>query len=101
MSVYVVGAIEIHDFDRYEQYRELSRKALAEFKEAGYEYEPLSADDNPTIFEGTQPANHLMVLRFNSREDYETFFASESYQRALPHRLASSTTRYIMAMDSL
>jgi uncharacterized protein (DUF1330 family) len=99
MSVYIVGAIEIHDPSGYEKYSKLSRKAIQEFAAAGHEIEAISQDDNPKIYEGVQPANHLMVVKFASREDYEAFVASETYQSALPFRLASSTTRFIMAMD--
>jgi uncharacterized protein (DUF1330 family) len=99
MSVYLVEAIEIHDPDGYRKFSEFSRRALQEFVEAGYEFEVLSADHDPKIYEGARPANHLGVFKFNSREDIEAFMALETYQSGLPFRLASSTTRFIMAMD--
>ena len=92
---------EIHDPVGYSQYSKLAQIAIEEFASAGYQIEPLSGDDHPKIYEGAKPANHLMVVKFKSREDYETFLSSESYQRALPHRLAASTTQFIMAMDAV
>lgn len=100
-SVYIVSAIEIHDHDGYGKYMELAGKAMQEFTGAGFELEALSVDGNPKVYEGSQPANHLMVFKFNSKEDYEAFVASETYQKALPFRLAASTARFTMAMDSM
>ncbi|WP_420792078.1 hypothetical protein [Arthrobacter agilis] len=40
------------------------------------------------------------LFKFNSTEDYEAFVVSDTYQAALPLRLASSTTRFMMAMDA-
>jgi uncharacterized protein (DUF1330 family) len=94
MSVYIVGAIEIHDHEMYRRYSELARVAMA-----GFEIERISVDDNPHIYEGEKPANHLMIVKFRSREDYEAFVASPAYQKALPLRKASSTTKFMMAMQ--
>ncbi|MGO4749151.1 DUF1330 domain-containing protein, partial [Streptomyces sp. 2MCAF27] len=93
--------IEIHDHDGYGKYAELAGRAMQEFTNAGFKIEPLSVDGNPKIYEGAQPADHLVLTKFESREDYEAFVASETYQKALPLRLASSTTRFMMAMDSI
>jgi uncharacterized protein (DUF1330 family) len=101
LGIYIVGAVEIHDHVGYGKYAELAGKAMQEFKDAGFELEALSVDGHPKIYEGIQPADHLMLFKFKSREDYEAFVASETYQEALPLRLASSTTRFMMAMDSL
>ena len=96
MSVYIVSAIEIHDPVVYAQWGELVRIAVANF-----DIEVISTDDDATVFEGTKPANHLGIVKFKSCEDYEAFVASEAYQRALPYRLASSTVRFMMAMDAI
>jgi uncharacterized protein (DUF1330 family) len=94
MAVYIVGAIEVHDRELYRQYSELARVAMADF-----DMECISADDHPVMYEGSQPANHLMIFKFKSREDYEAFVASPAYQKALTFRKAGSTTSFIMAMQ--
>ena len=94
MAVYIVGAIEVRDRELYRQYSELARIAMADFA-----MECVSADDTPIVYEGSQPANHLMIFKFESKEDYEAFVASPAYQKALPLRKAGSTTSFIMAMQ--
>lgn len=94
MAVYIVGAIEVHDQELYRQYSELARIAMADF-----DIECVSGDDTPVVYEGAQPANHLMIFKFKSKEDYEAFVASPAYQRALPLRKAGSTAAFIMAMQ--
>jgi uncharacterized protein (DUF1330 family) len=94
MTVYLVSAIEIHDRETYKRYSEGAQKALAPFK-----VEYLSGDDNPAVYEGERPANHLNVIGFESKEKFDEFFNSEAYQAIIPIRQASSTTKFIMLMQ--
>lgn len=101
MPIYVFGAFRIHDRDGYDKYAELAGQAMHEFTASGRVIEPLSVDGNPKVYEGNKPADHLVLTRFGSKEEYEFFVASRRYQEALPYRLASSTTLFMMAMDSI
>ena len=94
MSVYLVGAVDIHDHATYARYREGAVKALQAFGGA----ELLSADDHPYIIEGAQPANHLLLLKFESIEAYRAFHNSDHYQQVIGHRHNASRTPFLMVM---
>ena len=96
MSVYLGGAGDIHDPETYARYREVAGAALQ-----GFDVEIVSVDDHPEMLEGSQPANHLLVVKFPSMERLKAFHASEAYQRIVHHRHAASTTMFLMAMRGL
>ena len=93
MSVYLLAAIEIHDREAYAAYSQRARQALAPFK-----IRTLSLESSPTVYEGTQPANFMMLIEFESQQALEEFYASDAYAIARPMRHAASTTKFIMAM---
>lgn len=93
MSIVLLAAFEIHDREAYALYSEQARKALAPFNVKG-----LSFDSSPTVYEGTQPANCLMLIEFESQEQLEAFYASDAYCKARPMRHAASTTKFILGM---
>ena len=94
MAAYLVGAIEIHDEEGYARYRAGIAQALAPFLGVSL----LSSDDHPDVIEGTQPANHLLLIRFPSAEQVREFFASEAYQQIVGFRHAASEARFVMTM---
>jgi uncharacterized protein (DUF1330 family) len=96
MPVYMVSAIEILDPTTYRRYQEGAQRALAPFK-----IDHLSGDDHPIIYEGSQPANHLNIIAFESQEKFEEFYNGEAYQSVLPDRTGSAETRFIMLMKSI
>lgn len=92
--VYLLVAVDIEDRDTYARYTAAGREALA-----GYEFELLSTDGSPTVYEGEQPANHLVIMRFASGAAFERFYRSDAYNRvAKPFRERSGATRFIMTM---
>jgi uncharacterized protein (DUF1330 family) len=96
MAVYVVLAIEVADSETYKLYAAGALEILA-----GYNIEIISGDDNPVVYEGTQPANHLSIVKFESQEEFERFFNSDDYRKVLPYRTQSSDTKFIMLMRGL
>lgn len=102
MAIYVFGAFDIHDHEGYGKYAALAGQAVQEFTDSGRSVAPLSVDGHPKVYEGVKPAaDHLVLTKFDSKEDYEAFVASKRYQEALPFRLASSTTLFMIAMESI
>ncbi|WP_066522187.1 DUF1330 domain-containing protein [Sphingobium cloacae] len=93
MAVYIVLAIEVADSETYKLYGDGAREILA-----GYNVEIVSGDGNPVVYEGTQPANHLSIVKFESQAEFERFFKSEEYQKILHYRRESSDTKFIMLM---
>jgi uncharacterized protein (DUF1330 family) len=97
VAAYLLGAINVNDHDGYEKYRRQTGPLLMAMEGA----EILSADDAPDILEGTQPANHLFIVRFETMELLQEFYHSDAYSSMKCHRIASGDTRYIMAMRGL
>jgi uncharacterized protein (DUF1330 family) len=94
MSVYLVGAIDVHDHEVYKKYSEGAREALSIVP-----FEMLSGDSQPRVLEGAQPAGKLFIFKFNSHEDVDKFFKSEAYQKVIGYRHSASDTRFLMAMQ--
>ena len=98
MSVYMIGAVEIHDPEGYELYRANVPPTLTPYLG---KYETLSSDDNPLVLVGNQPANHLFINRYSSMDVLKEFYYSDAYQSVKHYRLESSTTSFIFAMKGL
>lgn len=96
MAIYMISAIEIDDPVIYERYSEAAAKALAPF-----DIEFISRDNDPVVVEGSRPANHLTVVKFQSQEKFEEFYNSEAYQTAIPIRHLSANTKFIMLMKAM
>jgi len=96
-AVYLVGAIDVEDHEGYGAYR---REAGPLFRSING-VELISADDNPEIFEGRQPANHLLIVKFRDQETLRNFYHSEAYTAIKRHRLDSSTARFLMGMRGI
>ncbi|MGE3747334.1 MAG: DUF1330 domain-containing protein [Sphingomonadaceae bacterium] len=94
MTAYLVGAIDIHDEEKYGKYRAGVGPLFSEFPGL----EVLSVDDDAVVFEGQRPANHQFIIKFQSIEQIKQFLDSDVYRAAAVHRRNSSVTRYIMAM---
>ncbi len=95
MAAYLVVAVDIKDSESYKKYSEAAGAVLH-----GFDIEELSAEAHTTLYEGERPANHLVLMKFESKEKFEEFYQSEAYRRAIPLRDAASDTRFIMLMDS-
>lgn len=94
MAVYLVGAFDIHDEAGYARYR----AAVSEIREGRDGMQILSTDDRPLMLEGTQPANHLVVVKYASIEAFQRRYESPAYQEAKRFRIESADTRYLMLM---
>lgn len=97
MSVYMIGAVEVHDPEGYELYRANVPETISPYLG---DVHFLSSDDHPLVREGAQPANHLFIHRFSSIEVLEEFYYSEAYQGVVHYRHESAATKYIMVMNA-
>lgn len=97
MAAYLLGAIDVRDHEAYEEYRRQAGPLLMAMDGVDI----LSADDTPDMLEGAQPANHLFIVRFETMDLLRQFYDSDAYGAIKQHRIASSDTRYIMAMRGL
>ena len=96
MPAFMISAIQIHDREMYSRYAVEARRALEP-----YNIRSLSADPLPIVYEGIQPANHMMIAQFETVEAMSDFYNSEAYRKASEIRRAASTARFLMGMKAL
>lgn len=82
MSYYFIANIRIHDTDEYQKYID---KAGAIFKK--YKGEYLVVDNEPQLLEGKWNYTRSVLIRFDTKEDFNDWYNSDEYQRILKHRL--------------
>jgi len=85
MKHYFVAQIKIHNPEEYEKY-------LAKFDDifSKYKGEYLAIDESPTLLEGKWDYTKSVLVKFNSKRDFEDWYYSTDYQKILKHRLNSS-----------
>ncbi len=82
MSYYFIARIRINDELEYQKYID---KSGAVFKKYNGEY--LAVENAPLVLEGAFDYSRLVLIRFNSKHDFETWYNSADYQEILKHRL--------------
>jgi uncharacterized protein (DUF1330 family) len=85
MVHYFVAQIKIHDPVEYEKYLENFDDIFSRFKG-----EYLAIDESPTLLEGKWDYTKSVLVRFNSKQDFEDWYYSGDYQKILKHRLNAS-----------
>jgi uncharacterized protein (DUF1330 family) len=82
---YFVAQIRIKDPVEYEKY-------LDKFDDifTRYNGEYLAIDESPTLLEGDWNYTKSVLIKFNSKQDFEDWYYSKDYQKILKHRLNSS-----------
>jgi uncharacterized protein (DUF1330 family) len=85
MKQYFVAQIKIHDPEGYEKY-------LVNFDDifSKYKGEYLAIDESPALLEGKWDYTKSVLIKFNSKKDFEDWYFSAEYQKILKHRLNSS-----------
>lgn len=91
MINYFVAQIKIHDPIEYEKYLENFDDIFSRFKG-----EYLAIDESPTLLEGNWDYTKSVLIKFNSRKDFEEWYYSEDYQKILKHRLHASKSDTIL-----
>lgn len=85
MSVYFIANIKVNDEQEYQKYLdgcdEVFEKYLGEY---------LAVDDHPVLLEGGWDYSKTVVIRFPSKEDFNSWYYSVEYQELLQHRLKGS-----------
>jgi len=82
MIHYFVAQIRINDPVEYEKYLEHFDEIFSRFKG-----EYLAIDESPTLLEGSWEYTKSVLVKFNSRKDFEDWYYSSDYQKILKHRL--------------
>ena len=82
MTHYFVAQIKIHDQDEYNKYLDKFDDIFSKYKG-----EYLAIDDPPALLEGDWNYTKSVLVKFNSKEEFEDWYYSEDYQKILKHRL--------------
>jgi uncharacterized protein (DUF1330 family) len=85
MIHYFVAQIKIHDPIEYEKYLENFDDIFSRYKG-----EYLAIDESPTLLEGIWDYTKSVLVKFNSKKEFEDWYYSEDYQNILRYRLNSS-----------
>ena len=85
MTHYFVAQIKINDPFEYDKYLENFDDIFSKYKG-----EYLAIDEVPTLLEGKWDYTKSVLIKFNSKQDFEDWYYSEDYQKILKHRLSSA-----------
>jgi uncharacterized protein (DUF1330 family) len=94
MAVYLIGAIDIEDEERYVKYIELADSTVN-----SNSITPLAVDDAPLVLEGNLPGKRMILMQFDTVEEMNKWYQSEGYRNARQHRLAAATTHFLVALQ--
>lgn len=82
MTHYFVAQIKIHDQDEYNKYLDKFDDIFSKYKG-----EYLAIDESPSLLEGNWNYTKSVLIKFNSKEEFEDWYYSKDYQKILKHRL--------------
>lgn len=85
MYYYFIAQIKIDDEEEYQRYLDEAGHVFSRF-DGKY----LVVDTAPELLEGEWNYSRAVVIRFNSKKDFEQWYYSEEYQKILKHRLSAS-----------
>lgn len=85
MTHYFVAQIRIHNPDEYEKYLENFDEIFSRYK-GKY----LAIDESPVILEGNWNYTKSVLVKFNSKQDFEDWYYSAEYQKILKYRLSAA-----------
>lgn len=85
MAYYFSAQISIHNQQEYDRYLEYFDEIFS-----GHGGEILAVDESPTVLEGEWAYSKSVLIKFNTREDFESWYFSKDYQQILGYRLNSA-----------
>lgn len=90
-KVYGLAQITIHEPDVYKAYEENFMAILGE-----HGGRLIGFAQPPEVIEGLFEATRAVLLEFDTREAFDTWYGSDAYQAIVKHRLASSEGSVIL-----
>ena len=76
MLNYFVAQIRIHNYQEYEKYLDKFDDIFSKYKG-----EYLAIDESPTLLEGKWNYTKSVLIKFNSKKDFEDWYYCDDYQR--------------------
>ena len=85
MIHYFVAQIRIHNQDEYQKYLDKFDYIFSRYKG-----EILAVDGSPVLLEGKWSYTKSVIIKFNSKQEFDDWYYSIDYQKILKHRLNAS-----------
>ncbi|MBN1633492.1 MAG: DUF1330 domain-containing protein [Ignavibacteria bacterium] len=85
MSYYFVANIKVNDETGYREYIKQSGEIFSK-----YNGEYLAVDDNPEVLEGKWQYTRTIIIKFETKGDFESWYNSREYQEILKYRLSAA-----------
>jgi uncharacterized protein (DUF1330 family) len=95
MPAYLVVHVDVHDPDRYEEYKALAPPSIREY---GGRY--LTRGGATEVIDGDWTPKRLVLLEFPTMEQARAFHGSPEYAEALALRHATATSSVVL-LDGL
>jgi uncharacterized protein (DUF1330 family) len=94
MPAYIIADIDVHDPERYEEYKKLSTAAAAKY---GAKF--LVRGGPVDVLEGNWTPNRFIILEFPTLERARAWWDSEEYRLAKELRRETATSSMILVAD--
>jgi len=91
MPYYFIANIKIFDETEYKKYLIKSGEVFSK-----YNGEYLVVDNNPEVLEGNWKYSRTVIIKFDTKPDFEKWYNSSEYKEILKYRLSSSTCDTIL-----
>ena len=85
MSLYFSANITIINEKLYQKYLDRANEVFAKFNG-----EYLAVDESPRLLEGSRKHGRMVIIKFETKEDFERWYFSDEYQELLVFRLAAA-----------
>ena len=85
MSHYFMASIRIRDDREYQKYIDRAGEIFSQ-----YNGTYLAVDNDPRVLEGEWDYSRAVLIRFDTRDDFEAWYRSDDYQEILKHRLQAA-----------
>ncbi|MCW3840571.1 DUF1330 domain-containing protein [Micromonospora yasonensis] len=95
MTVFALAQIAIHDRQRYDRYVAAFMPVLIK-----YRGRLLAADESPQVVEGAWPYQKVILMAFDTREDFEAWSTSPEYREISRDREAA-TDGVVLLVDGI
>ena len=95
MAAYFLAVMDVTDEAGFQQY---AAAAMPSFE--GVNFEILSIADGPEVLEGTLPAQHIALIKFDDEAALKAWYESDSYKKAKPIRLNATKNGFATILNS-
>lgn len=85
MSYYFIAQIKINNETEYQKYIDEVEGVFKKFKG-----EYLAVDNSPILLEGNWDYSRSVLIKFDSKKDFDEWYYSKEYQEILKYRLTSA-----------